>query len=112
MNFDQLTPEQQAAYLSFMLLFRPLVGKVANVQLWIEYITTLWTSEIQAIHNLLAAGAVIPDNTGYPNASALLKSEVTAGLNELASVFALATAANNAIAVKCVGPENILAPGV
>jgi hypothetical protein len=111
MQFDELTPAQQAAYLSFMLLFRPLVGKVANVQLWIDYITTLWTSEIQTIHNLLAANAIVPDNTGYPNASPLVKTEVTAGLAELSSVFALATAANQAVAVKCVGPENIVAPG-
>lgn len=111
MNFDQLTPEQQAAYLNFMLLVRPMIGKIENVQLWIELMTTQWTTEIQAIHALLAAGAVIPDNTGYPNASPLLKADATAALTLLGNIAAFHTAANTGLAVKCVGPENIVQPG-
>jgi hypothetical protein len=77
---------------------------------WIELMTTQWTSEIQAIHNLLATGAIVPDNTGYPNASALVKADVTAAINLLGSIATFHTAANTALAVKCVGPENIVAP--
>jgi hypothetical protein len=110
MQFDELTPEQQQAYLAFMLLVRPMMGQIENVQLWIKYMTTMWTAEIQAIHNLLAANAVVPDNTGYPNASALLKADVTAILQLFASIQTFNTAANSALAVKCVGPENIITP--
>jgi hypothetical protein len=110
MNFDQLTQEQQTAYLNFMLLIRPLVGKIAIVDLWIDQLSTLWTNEIQAIHALLSANAVIPDTTGYPNAAALTKAEMTAAMTLLGNVAALMTAANAAIAVKMVGPENIISP--
>jgi hypothetical protein len=110
MQFDQLTPEQQQAYLAFMLLVRPMMGQIENVQLWIKYLVTLWTSEILAIHNALASNAVIPDNTGYPNASPLTKAEVTAIKDLLQAIQTFNTAANSALSVKCVGPENIIAP--
>lgn len=108
MNFDQLTPEQQAAYLNFMLLIRPMVGKIANVAVWIDQLTTSWTTEIQPIHNQLAANAVIPDNTGYPNAMPLNKVDVTNALGLLAAVFTLYTPTIKQVAVKSVGPENVL----
>lgn len=108
MQFEQLTAEQQAAYLAFMLLIRPMVGKVANVAVWIDQITTLWTTEIQAIHTALAANAVVPDNTGYPNASAMTKTDVTNAVNLLAAVFSLYTPTIKQVAVKAVGPENVI----
>lgn len=111
MQFEDLTAEQQAAYLSFMLLIRPIYGQGANIALWIELITTLWTNEIQAIHQLLDASAVIPDNTGYPNSAALDKPDVTAMLNDIAGIFAIMNdVAAQARAVKAVGPENIHTP--
>lgn len=110
MEFEELTQEQQVAYLAFMLLVRPMVGKIENVNLWIEYMTTLWIAEIQPIHNLLSAGAVVPDNTGYPNSSTLTKADVDAALALLVAVFANHTAGNTGLAVKCVGPENIITP--
>lgn len=108
MNFEDLTPEEQTAYLNFMLLIRPLVGKFANVNLWITQLTTLWTSEISDIHNQLSANAVVPDNTGYPNASALTKSEITSVLSLMATLKGLSTSELDTIAIKCVGPENIM----
>lgn len=111
MNFEALTPEQQEAYLNFMLLIRPMSGRIANVMLWIETMTTLWVSEIQAIHSLMAANTVIPDNSGYPNSSPLKKSEIDTIFVALAGMINLNTAAFSTVAVKAVGPENVIQGG-
>lgn len=104
-----LDPAKKEAYNNFLALLRPMIGKIENVNLTIEYMVTLWTAEIQAIHNEINNGEVIPDATGYPNSTDLPKADIGAMLQFLQAVFSLRTAETQALAVKAVGPENIIA---
>lgn len=108
MEFNELTQEEKVTYLNFMLLIRPLLAKVENNGLFISNIVTSWTAEIAAIHNKLATTAVVPDNTGYPNSADLTVAEINTGLGQLAAILVTRSAATTAVAVKAVGPENIL----
>ena len=111
MEFDELTQVEQDSYNAFMSLMRPLFGNWESLMRWVEDISTLWANEISAIHAKLDAGAIIPDNTGYPNSSPIAKADMTAALAAISAMESTYhTLANTGYAITMVGPENIHDP--
>lgn len=110
-TFAELTPEEQATYNSFMLLMRPLFAQWENLMRWVDDMGILWTNEVQAIHAQLDVGVMIPDNSGYPNSSPIVKEDMTAALSAIDGMkTTYHTPANSSYAVTLAGPENIHDP--
>lgn len=105
---DELSSEQEEAYLEFVLLLRRTLGEIDNLQSRLSLITTLWTERVQAIHNEVRPSTIIPDNTGYPNAEPLSRGDITSGVNLLSALVALQTIDTTRRAVLAVGPTRII----
>jgi len=79
MNYEDLTPEQQAAIQAVLNIIRPSVGEMRHlVGIWKEALALhgATNSDWRTAINALAANAVIPNRTGLAGASSVTKAEI------------------------------------
>lgn len=95
MNYEDLTPEEQAAIDSWLQIVRPAIGMAAKMLSQAEMAMAQYESQAQAAVGKLSPGSTVPNKTGLADASAVSKEDIVDVAGNLNALIAAYTTAAN-----------------
>lgn len=109
MNFEDLTPEQQAILSEHVRMARAWAGEQARTNNHGQVLDTNYWSQVSAILALLDNGDVIPDGSGLAGAGTLTKADVVTLTSYIEGIMAsYDTAPHRQMYAKAAGPSNLI----